>query len=173
MERKNLLVVDRRLGGGIDLRVPAPQRVKREVLARGHRRHRRHCNRRDGPRVEPRRAGLARLPGRDEDASALRAVRRSKLPRQARRRRGQDHRVVGGDVVLVGEGPNVLDAQEEDRHEDGGHRGGSALDRLGVVLELVSIGNHLFSVAFLNFMDGIDAALTMDNAYEDVGTFIH
>lgn len=50
------------------------------------------------------------------------------------------------DVILVGESADVLYAQQEDGHEEGGHRRGSALKRPSIVFDLLLfVGNHVFA----------------------------
>lgn len=125
----NSLVVDWRFGGRIHFAVPAPQGMNREVLARGQRRHGhgRHGDRRDGPRIQLRRrrrrvaAAASGLSRRGEEAVGFRQrplngvarykVGRAQFAREARRRRRQDHGVVGGDVILASECSDVLYAK--------------------------------------------------------------
>lgn len=149
------VVVDGRLRGRIDLAVPAAQRMKGKGLARGHRGHGRHRDGGDRPRVQLRRGGAAigpALSARGEDTWALRhrrerasrKIRRAQLPRQARRRGGQDGGVVGRDVILIGERADVLYAQQEDGHEEGRDGRGPVLKDPGVVLEVLAAVDHGF-----------------------------
>jgi len=61
-------------------------------------------------------------------------------------------------VILVGEGADVLYAQQEDGHEEGCHRCGSSLKCLSMVFDLfdllLSIGNHVFVVGLFKFKGG-------------------
>lgn len=50
-----------------------------------------------------------------------------------------------GDVILIGKGANVFNAQQENSHEESYHCSGSALERPSMVLEMLSIGDrHCF-----------------------------